>query len=139
MRRNTHLPALAVAVLLCAAPCCGGDTCSYHLRFRGPVPDQTLAPSDTTSYPLLRVWAMEGSCSGSPIPEAHLPSLQVQVDRPGVAGARLGEDGRLHLTAHAEGRTRVVLKAKASEDCETVYDATHFTVTVARAGTPAAP
>ena len=90
------------------------------------------------SYSLVKVWSISTYCGGSQTSDPHPPAVTARVDEPRVVTARI-EDGRLHLRAGAAGSTRVLLRTRGEVDCEMIYDATHFTVTVARSGRTAAP
>lgn len=133
MRRHLLVPVLAVVALLVGAACCGSE-CSNYLRFGAPVPGMTIAVGDTASYELFRtVWAVVNECDYDE-EDARFPRVEVHVQDADVAQAALVQsraslqDSRLLVRGRRPGRTRVVLRASATEDCDRVFDATHFTV-----------
>ncbi|HMB92718.1 MAG TPA: hypothetical protein VKP65_17840 [Rhodothermales bacterium] len=107
------------------------------------MPPITLAPGDTMSYELLsNVWAMVNSCSGNETGRWLPETITVFSNDPAIAIARIDHSlepyenrssnrrSLLRVQAQAPGQTQMVLRIRAEVDCEDVYDATHFTVTV---------
>ena len=134
--RRAVLAAGLLALLVLGAPCCGSP-CSTHLNFNAPVPDMRLAPGDTASYELFgNVWTLDSYCDGGQ-EFSSFPKTFVASEDLGVATVRLDmtaheEPSRVHVTAHAPGRTTVIVRARYERSCEEALDATHFTVTVER-------
>lgn len=132
-----------LAVLVLAAPCCGGGPCDSYFQFYDPVPPMTLAPGETASYELLsNVWAVVNSCSGNETGRWLPETVEVFSNNTAIATVWLDHSmepyeerssnrrSLLRVESKAAGQTEIVLRIRTEVNCEEVYDATHFTVTV---------